>query len=97
MYKLELAKFMHKFINNNLPSCFKDYFVEIKHKHEHNTRSSLNNFYVNRKTTVMGQGGLNYLGPRLWLEIPDNVKNKSSFKAFTFCYKKFLIENYNAD
>ena len=97
IFKIELAKFMYRFSHNSLPDCFREYFVEVINKHKHLTRSSTNNFYVPRKKCAKGQSGLNYLGPRLWLEIPDNIKKKNTMKSFTVSYKKLLIESYDVD
>ena len=88
---------MYRFSHNSLPDCFREYFVEVINKHKHLTRSSTNNFYVPRKKCAKGQSGLNYLGPRLWLEIPDNIKKKNTMKSFTVSYKKLLIESYDVD
>ena len=93
-FKLQLAKFMYNYSHNTLPKCFKDYFVEIKNKHTYYTRVSVNNYFVPRKNCFKGQSGLNYLGPILWSEIPDKIKDTNSIKLFTVTYKNVLSESY---
>ena len=93
LFKMELAKFMYNY-NNNLPNCFNQYFTRITNIHNYNTRASKNNYFMPRKNSVKGQSGLNYLGPRLWSEIPDNVKYKKTLKSFINSYKTVLLNFY---
>ena len=76
IFKIELGKFIYKFNSNRIPDGFQNYFVPITSTHSHNTRTSINNFFVPRKNCNKGLSGLNYLGPRLWSEIPDVIKEK---------------------
>ena len=94
LFKLELAKFMYSYNNGSLPNTFKDYFLKINLKHNYETRSSKNDFFIPRKNSSKGLCGLNYLGPRLWSEIPELIKNKKSTKSFTLSYKNLLLERY---
>jgi len=42
VYKLELAKFMHKLHNNKLPIIFQNNFSKTENIHSHKTRKSSN-------------------------------------------------------
>ena len=84
---------MYKFSHDSLPDNFRKYFVRIINTHNHNTRASVNNYFVPRKNCSKGQNGLNYLGPRLWSGIPDNVKEKHSLTSFTSSLRKFWLKN----
>ena len=94
LFKLELSKFMYKFVNGKLPGNFDDYFLEITTKHNYQTRVSKDNFFIPRKNSRKGFNSLNYLGPKLWSEIPQNIKSKKSLNSFVLSYKKFLLETY---
>ncbi len=95
LFKLELGKFMYRFSNGGLPQKFDDYFNEIKVSHSYGTRVSKCNYFLPRKNSSKGLHGLNYLGPRLWSDIPENIKNKKSLSLFTSSYKNFLSETYS--
>ena len=94
LFKLELSKFMHKFVNGKLPSKFDNYFHEITATHNYQTRFSKDNFFHTRKNSSEGLNGLNYCGPKLWSEIPNNIKSKKSLNSFVLSYKKILLETY---
>ena len=85
---------MHKFVNGKLPSSFDDYFFEIKTKHNYHTRASTHNLFLPRKNSRKGSNGLSYLGPKIWSEIPQNIKAKKSYSSFILSYKKVLLESY---
>ena len=95
IFKMELAKFMHNYKNGNLPSSFKHYFLKLNSHHNHQTRATKCNYFIPRKNTSKGLKSLSYLGPRLWSEIPDSIRDKRSVQCFGFAYKKFLLLNYN--
>ena len=85
---------MHKFVNGKLPSKFDNYFHEITATHNYQTRFSKDNFFHTRKNSSEGLNGLNYCGPKLWSEIPNNIKSKKSLNSFVLSYKKILLETY---
>ena len=95
LFKLELGKFMHNFTSGKLLRNFDNYFLQIKTKHYHNTRNSQSNYFLPRKNSTKGLVGLNYLGPRLWSEIPESIKIKKSITSFTSLYKASLLATYD--
>ena len=93
--KIEHAKLMYKFENKMLPEVFDDYFR--KPSHEHNTRfaSAQNNYAMVRISSAKEKSLLKYIGPRVWADIPVQIKNAASLKVFINFYRNHLIGNYN--
>ena len=95
LIKIEHAKLMYKFENKMLPEVFDDYFR--KPSHEHNTRfaSAQNNYAMVRISSAKEKSLLKYIGPRVWADIPVQIKNAASLKVFINFYRNHLIGNYN--
>ena len=56
IYRLELAKFMHKICNNKLPLSFQKLFTKIELVHSHLTRKHTKfNCYLPRASKTAGQ------------------------------------------
>ena len=73
VYKLELAKFMHKLFKNKLPK-FCDYnFTTINKIHDYTTRkASRSNHFLPRVSKSAGQNKIEFRGAKLWKEISEN-------------------------
>ena len=95
MFKLELGKFMHNFNRGILPVNFRNYFTKLNSQHNHQTRATKYNFFLPRKNTNKGLKSLNFLGPKLWSEIPDDIRNVNNVKYFSICFKKLLLGKYS--
>ena len=51
-------------------------------------------YFIPRKNTSKDRlNSLSYLGPWLWSEIPDSLRDKRSTQCFGFAYRKFLLLN----
>ena len=94
MFKLELGKFCYKFNNNLLPKSFDSFLTYIPSIHSHNTRNSINNYYINRQIKNTGCTTINYLGPKLWRNIPFHVKSQKSVFLFSYSYKRHMLNSY---
>ena len=94
VYKLELAKFMHKLFNNKLPnSCDYD-FSTIENIRDFETRRpSRSNYFLPRVSKSAGQKKVEFRGVKLWNEISENLKNKP-FNSFKKQFKENLIREY---
>ena len=56
IYHLELAKFMHKICNNNLPLLFQQRFNKIELAHSHQTRKLTNlKYFLSRVSNTSGR------------------------------------------
>ena len=83
---------MHAFGNGLLPNTFNDYFTKIQFLHKHDTRlKTRQKYYLPRMTTSLGQRSLTYLGPKIWSEIPNELKSLSVY-GFRKQYKKHLTK-----
>ena len=96
LIKIEHAKTMYKFEKKMLPEVFNDYFQ--KPAHQHNTRFAAlqNNYAMVRITSAKEKSLLKYIGPKVWADIPLEIKNAASLKVFINFYRNHLIGNYNS-
>ena len=81
IHKFEISKLVHKMGNNNLQGNLK--LVNLNTVHNYQTRSkSNNNFYINSCRTDLGKTCFNSIAPRIWREVPTNLKslNSGNFK-----------------
>ena len=94
VYKLELAKFMHKLFNNKLPDMFQNNFTKIGNVHTYGTRNNvITNFYLPRASKKAGQIKLQGRGTKLWNSFDENLK-KTSLLTFKKQYKDTLLKSY---
>jgi len=91
LFQLSVAKFMYSFHNGGLPNHFDNYFAEIASVHKYQTRpASLQKYYLPRMKTSLGQLSLKFIGPKIWSNIPENLKSSSPY-TFGKKYKKVLL------
>ena len=61
LYQFEIAKIMHQFSTQSLPSCFADLFDRISNIHDRRTRSTVkNNLYLPKFSTNHCQKSIQY-------------------------------------
>ena len=66
---------MHDYHRNSLPDVSTDFFVQVKRKHNYNTRlASKNSYYIPTIRTNYGKFSLRFQGPKVWNEINDHLK-----------------------
>ena len=88
------AIFMYDYYSNNLPSIFNSFFIEVKQKHNYNTRlASKSSFSLPQIRTNYGKFNIRFNGPKVWNSIDDNLKTlrKPMFKKEL---KIYLLESY---
>jgi len=69
---------MYSFYNGGLPNHFDNFFTEIRSVHKYQTRcAALQKHYLLRIKTSLGQLSLKYIGPKIWSNIPENLKSFS--------------------
>ena len=91
LFHLEVAKFMYKLNNNQLPQYFSPLFETTHTTHNHQTKAATsNNYFVPRKNCSAGLGTLGYLGAKLWNDIPTTFKRKNCVNSFAKSYKKYI-------
>jgi len=70
IYKLELAKLMHKFHHEMLPTSLKDLFQKTAEVHCHNTRYATNqNHFTQQVSTNAGKKTISHRGATLWANV----------------------------
>jgi len=92
IYEYELGKFMYKIVHNCLPSFISNCYSHINERHNYPTRiATNNNLTTTSSKNFLTRRSIQYTGPRLWKNIPKDVRNKS-FLAFCPTYKKYLLD-----
>ena len=92
IYKLELAKFMHKLYNNNLPNVFQNRFAKTEKIHTNVTKeSNKSNYFLSRVNKTVGQNKLEYRGVKLWNQISEKLKCKS-FNLFKKAIQRVSVK-----
>ena len=73
----ETAKFMYKFIHNQLPVQFDNYFNSVLTINKRSTRASQkkNQLYIPRFSTNRLQRSIKDRGVKVWNDIPNEIKN----------------------
>ena len=84
LYKLEIAKFVHRCMHNTPPQSFSNFFTKVGHVNTRTTRSSSNpnNLYIPCYKSNKIQRSIKYQGIKVWNSIPVEIQNlpKSRFK-----------------
>ena len=94
IFKLELAKFMHRADSKNLPENFENYFTRIESMHNYNLRSIQNKtFYSKTTKTAKYRNWLTNSGVDLWQSVTSEMK-KLPYKNFAEKYKQNIVESY---
>ena len=91
LINIEYGKCMFKFNNGLLPEVFKNYFRKPSHHYSTRYATSNKNLEVQRVTTNKEKSLLKYIGPKIWSNIPLNIKDSLSLKVFIKSYHNFLI------
>ena len=94
IYKLELAKFMYKVYNKNLPKIIENKFSKLASTHEYNTRQSTKSgYFLTRVNKSIALNLLSFRGPKLFNEIDYELKSMQ-WVSFKKNYKKQLLNRY---
>lgn len=94
IFKIELAKHVHRQQTNQLPSVFSGQYTKAKDTHTYNTRfATSQQLRTEKYKTTFGQRTTTYQGGKLWNNIPLELKQKNS--VFKKGYTKFLMDKYD--
>ena len=105
IYKLLISKFIHDCLNGRAPSQFNTWFTQNAEIYEHLTRTNVqilndnikittNLFIPYASTTHCGLNSIKVLGPKIWNEIPNNIREIKSKKGFLDKLKLHYINEY---
>ena len=82
IYKIESAKFMHKYINKKLPDYFQNYFNKVSGNHDYSTRAATNDdLTIPFFRTNHCQKSFKYQGSKLWNSLPK-IMTKLNYEKF---------------
>ena len=91
--KLEVAKLMHSILGNDKPQ-----FKKLKLSaqiHGYQTRHSTQlNYFLPRKRIETGKKSFQFYGPKIWQEVPSDIKTHS-YENFKVKYKRYLLSFYD--
>lgn len=88
IYKLELAKLMHKASSNTLPPALNGIFIRPRHPRQ-------KRFLVPLTKSKYGERSLKFAGPKLWESLDPQLRNTNlSYSTFSKKVKNFLLEKY---
>ena len=90
--KVNLLKFVHQQRNDALPDAFQNYFSEVCHHHNRDTRQK-HNLHVNRESAI-GKKSTKYRGAIQWNSISKDIRNCETTKCFAMNLKSSIIEQY---
>ena len=94
IYKLELAKLMHRAENANLPDGFGDIIITPAISHNYSLRYSIRpSFKISGTRIDTANRAIANAGPRLWHTISTD-KKKLSLRTFAKCLKTHLLSLY---
>ena len=93
LHKQSILQIMHKHQNNSFPLVINYSFKRNEEIHAHNTRQSSYLHPVNI-TTEQGKQSIEYEGPILWNEVPEEIGNIQSYNSFRKEVKKYCISQY---
>ena len=91
LYKLFLLKLMHRFIYSrySLPIAISKLFCSNDDVHSFNTRCK-HQFSLNY---VYNSNSISYLGPSMWLNLPNEIKECSRLATFLgLCKSSLSVE-----
>ena len=94
IYTLEMAKFMYRMHNNQLPETFRNYFIRIDSMHSYNLRSTSSRVFYSKHTyRHQYKNWFSNAGVVLWGNIDASLKNLS-LKSFSSKLRNIIIESY---
>ena len=83
---------VHKFINNKGPPYMADIF-SLAPKQRISTRHSLLKLKTPFRSTNMGQNCISFIGPSLWNNLDNNLKEIPNLNSFKHKFKSKLLKN----
>ena len=95
LYKIEIAKFVKRFMHNTLFQSFSNIFAMVGLVTIRTTRSSsnFNNFYIPRCRTTWTQRSIKYQYVKVWNSIPVEIQNLPK-PRFKIKLKSHLMQAY---
>lgn len=93
--KLQVSTFMFRYYKKDLPDSFENYFKLNSQLHTYNTRQK-HDYHIIKSRTNTRLYSLKCQGPRIWNSTDPKLKSLKTVPHFTRCYKKMLLQKYEA-
>ena len=93
IFNIQLGKFMYAFSNSQLPETLERLFVRNVEIHQHNTRHRHDPHVISRCNNLESRSFI-HAAPKIWLELPGDIKKCKTIKSFNRNLKKHLIHIY---
>ena len=92
LYKLEVAKLMHRCVHNNFPNTFLNFFVKTREIHPRSTRLTPNklSLHIPRYKTSRLQRNFKHQRVKIWNSIPQSQQNLT-FSRFKLAVKSKIF------
>ena len=106
IFEIQISKFVFECLHKISPTQFHLWFETNVSKHNHATRANsiilsdsmvtqtFNLFIPYGRTTHYGLKSVKVFGPKIWNNIPIDIRSICSCKAFTKACKKHYISQY---
>ena len=96
LYEFCLCKFMYKYMNNALPSCFNACFTLASNVHSCNTRSaSRKHLFVQYSRTTLNKNSLVNRGISNWNKLNDALNLSPTLPTFAKKLKMTPLNTYS--
>ena len=86
--------FMYRVYNNLLPANIMSYFKTINACHNHHVRMKNCNFKIKFSRTTKKSECISVKGPKVWIDMPADIKLYTSMFTFKEMYKALLLQPY---
>lgn len=93
LYNMNIAIFMYLCFNNLIPKSISICFKLKSEIHDYNTRNPLD-YNLPLARTNISMNSIFYKGPKIWNDLPLNIKSSPSLNVFKRRYKELLLERY---
>ena len=91
--KIQMCKLMYSYNIGSIPESMKSLFVRNSSIHSYNTRHSNEPHVVARRTSSISKTFI-HQAPKLWLDLPLQMRNINSINYFSSKVKKYYISVY---
>jgi len=88
LYDSEIAILMYRFQKNDLPDAFQDIFQLKTTQMRTRSNSQITPSSFRTKTS---QQSIKFIGPKIWNDLPNEIKNSKSLKIFKNKLKSYYI------
>ena len=94
MVNFKCMVFMYREYNKLLPANIMSYFKKINACHNHNVRMKNCNFKIKFSRTNKKSECISVKGPKMWNDLPADIKLCKSMFTFKKMYKALLLQPY---